>query len=83
MHNKFLLIVIARIFPQDEAKSKYISMVNELCGNDAVTEKNAASAGQYEGITYVVNEHVTEITFARPNKKNAITIQVRKILIYF
>jgi len=65
---------------QDEAKSKYVSLVNELCVNETQTETKGAttSESKYEGITYTVNKDFTEIVFNRPEKRNAITTQMYK-----
>lgn len=63
---------------QDDAKSEYISVVNNLCNQGNEVKSNIVSGKQFEGITYEVDEYTTQITFARPNKKNAITVQMYK-----
>lgn len=49
-----------------------------MCDQEKDTEaKTSVSNSKYEGITYAVNGDITEIIFCRPEKRNAITVQVR------
>lgn len=61
---------------QDDAKKHYVSLVNSLVGEDAQPTKNDLADTKYEGILYSVEDGITKIILNRPQKKNAITVQM-------
>ncbi|XP_054719449.1 enoyl-CoA delta isomerase 2-like [Uloborus diversus] len=64
---------------QDEAKEKYISLVDELCGVEQSDKTDSEKKNsKYDGLLYNVSTDITNITFNRPDKRNAITVQMYK-----
>ncbi|XP_035206009.1 enoyl-CoA delta isomerase 2-like [Stegodyphus dumicola] len=69
--------------PKDEAKNKYVALVNQLLlqSSDDSNVNSNVEKGKYEGIHYSESKDITEIIFDRPSKKNAITVQMYKDMI--
>ncbi|KFM72020.1 Enoyl-CoA delta isomerase 2, mitochondrial, partial [Stegodyphus mimosarum] len=68
---------------KDEAKNKYVALVNQLLlqSGDESNVNGYGGKGKYEGINYSESKVITEIIFDRPSKKNAITVQMYKDII--
>ncbi|XP_041455036.1 enoyl-CoA delta isomerase 2-like isoform X1 [Lytechinus variegatus] len=64
---------------QDQAKEKYVGIVNDLAGQEG-GEAEVASTSEgtlsFTGLKYTVENGVATITLNRPNKKNAITTEM-------
>ncbi|XP_041454780.1 enoyl-CoA delta isomerase 2-like isoform X2 [Lytechinus variegatus] len=64
---------------QDQAKEKYVGIVNDLAGQEG-GEAEVASISEgdlsFTGLKYTVENGVATITLNRPNKKNAITLEM-------
>ncbi|PRD33943.1 UNVERIFIED_CONTAM: Eci2 [Trichonephila clavipes] len=62
---------------QEDARKKYASLVDELYRTEPQDKtESSAGDGKYEGLIYSAGKDIVEITFNRPNKKNAITTQM-------
>ncbi|KAG8189918.1 hypothetical protein JTE90_009063 [Oedothorax gibbosus] len=62
---------------QEDAQKKYAALVDELSAETEQTEAGGTKeASKYEGISFTVAPHITEIAFNRPAKKNAITTKM-------
>ncbi|KAL4234002.1 Enoyl-CoA delta isomerase 2 [Mactra antiquata] len=63
---------------QDDAQKEYINLVDTLAGSEAPSSDSTQSSGsqKYETLLTSINDGVYSITLNRPNKKNAITLQM-------
>ncbi|GFR20685.1 enoyl-CoA delta isomerase 2, mitochondrial [Trichonephila clavata] len=62
---------------QEDARKKYASLVDELYRAESQDKTESSTGnGKYEGLLYSARKDIVEITFNRPNKKNAITTQM-------
>lgn len=63
---------------QEDARKKYAFLVDELYHAGESQDKTESTAGEskYEGLVYSAGKDIVEITFNRPNKKNAITTRM-------
>lgn len=70
---------------QDEAKLKYVNIVEELLkaeGGEITEEVNESSDSKYNNLVVTRQDNYTKILLNRPTRKNAITVEVRKKYIY-
>lgn len=65
---------------QDEARKSYVEIVNNLISSEAPAKDSASlSTGQkYDTLQVVSEDNITKIFLNRPEKKNAITLQMYK-----
>lgn len=69
---------------QDDAKQKYIALVDELAGADksvAPAESSSAPAGKYTTLDVTNEGGIFTIKLNRPSKKNAINFEVLEFFI--
>ncbi|XP_012672374.2 enoyl-CoA delta isomerase 2, mitochondrial [Clupea harengus] len=64
---------------QEEAKQQYVDLITSLAGAES-PEKEAAKpvgeASSYQTLLVSTNDNITTITLNRPEKKNAITVEM-------
>ncbi|XP_070575756.1 enoyl-CoA delta isomerase 2-like isoform X2 [Ptychodera flava] len=61
---------------QDDAKKQYVDIVNELLGAEASETVETAADGDYKNIKYTVEGRLCTILLNRPQRKNAITLEM-------
>ena len=71
------------MFPQDEAKKQYIDLVGDLVAADkggiaAAPASGDAATRMFNTLTASVDGGIYAITLNRPDKKNALTHEVKK-----
>ena len=68
---------------QDEAQLKYIAFINELAGSEVAKEDTAADTGGYKTVKVESRDNMFVITLNRPEKYNAINLDVSGNLFVF
>lgn len=67
--------------PQEDARQKYVELVSSLVSESSsqVKDTTAERKGGYETIELTTKDNITKIMLNRPEKKNAINEQVRRL----
>ncbi|XP_069814166.1 enoyl-CoA delta isomerase 2-like isoform X2 [Dendropsophus ebraccatus] len=64
---------------KDEARQSYVELVNNLISSEGPAKDSSQNTGQkYETLEVVSKDNMTKIFLNRPEKKNAITLQMYK-----
>nr|CAB3240673.1 enoyl-CoA delta isomerase 2, mitochondrial [Phallusia mammillata] len=67
---------------QDEAKSEYVKLVDELAGQEvADTTNTETSNSEYKNLIVTQENKITTITLNRPTRKNALTVEMYEEII--
>lgn len=68
--------------PQDNARQKYVDLVSGLVSSESssqVKDTTPDSKHGYETLQVTTTDNITKIMLNRPEKKNAITTQVKTL----
>lgn len=75
---------ISFLLLQDDARQKYADLVSSLVSAESASQKEEASPEEgrhdgYETLIVTTKNNITKIMFNRPDRKNAINHQVKKL----